>query len=316
MSEQEEQRPHILVIDDEPHVVAYLEMLLQDAGYKTMVAGKWQLYAAERNHAVTKVISDRAAAFLEDARAEFRGHAAEVIYGTIRLIERDDLDLHATLIPAKSVAGDFFDFFFIAEHRLVFLVGDVSGKGVPAALFMAVARTLLRNLATVTRDPGEIFSRCGDMLAEDNPGPHLVEVPARQEGHPGLLAGGVDVEGVLREEVPVDVRGEPLLRLGHGLQEVFGRGGSKRGQGVLADGSRELRSRLFAVSERQGGEGAGVAHAEERPALADGLVDEASRQRRCHLGADRERPRGFSEDRHIIRISANIIAPMITGHSF
>lgn len=88
--------------------------------------------------------------------------------------ERKDLDLHASLIPAKSVAGDFFDFFLIDEDTLLFTVGDVSGKGVPAAMFMAVARTLIRNLATLTRDPGEIFTRCNRMLAEDNPGAMFV----------------------------------------------------------------------------------------------------------------------------------------------
>jgi sigma-B regulation protein RsbU (phosphoserine phosphatase) len=88
--------------------------------------------------------------------------------------DRQDLDLHASLIPAKSVAGDFFDFFLVGDDKLVFNISDVSGKGVPAALFMAVARTLLRNLATVTLDPGEMFTRCSDMLNKDNPGAMFV----------------------------------------------------------------------------------------------------------------------------------------------
>ena len=88
--------------------------------------------------------------------------------------DRDDLDLHATLIPAKAVAGDFYDFFLLDENTLGLVVADVSGKGVPAALFMAVARTLLRNIATVTRDPGEILKRCGQMLSQDNAGTMFV----------------------------------------------------------------------------------------------------------------------------------------------
>jgi sigma-B regulation protein RsbU (phosphoserine phosphatase) len=72
-------------------------------------------------------------------------------------------------VPAKFVAGDFFDFFFIAEDELAVVVADVSGKGVPAALFMAVARTLLRNTGKTGRGPGEIVGRVNDLLADDNP---------------------------------------------------------------------------------------------------------------------------------------------------
>ena len=56
----------------------------------------------------------------------------------------DKVDLFATMTPAKEVGGDFFDFFRIDEHRLGFVIADVSGKGVPASIFMAVSRTLLR----------------------------------------------------------------------------------------------------------------------------------------------------------------------------
>lgn len=56
--------------------------------------------------------------------------------------ERTDFQIHASMTPAKEVGGDFFDFFLIDAERLGFVIGDVSGKGVPAALFMAVSRTL------------------------------------------------------------------------------------------------------------------------------------------------------------------------------
>lgn len=55
--------------------------------------------------------------------------------------ERKELEIHAAMLPAREVGGDFYDFFFIDEDRLGFVIGDVSGKGVPAALFMAVSRT-------------------------------------------------------------------------------------------------------------------------------------------------------------------------------
>ena len=60
---------------------------------------------------------------------------------------RKDVALAATMIPAKEVGGDFYDFFFVDEHRLGFVMADVSGKGVPAAIYMALSRTLLKSTA-------------------------------------------------------------------------------------------------------------------------------------------------------------------------
>jgi len=64
--------------------------------------------------------------------------------------ERDDFDLHARMIPAREVGGDFYDFFLVDPHRLGFVLGDVSDKGMGAAMFMAVTRTMVR--ATALRD--------------------------------------------------------------------------------------------------------------------------------------------------------------------
>ncbi|MEX1055671.1 MAG: PP2C family protein-serine/threonine phosphatase, partial [Rhodothermales bacterium] len=58
--------------------------------------------------------------------------------------ERTDLDLYAMMIPAQEVGGDFYDFFLIDDDRLAFVLGDVSGKGIGAALVMAITRTLIR----------------------------------------------------------------------------------------------------------------------------------------------------------------------------
>ena len=57
---------------------------------------------------------------------------------------RTDFDIYASMIAAKEVGGDFYDFFMIDNDRLGFVIGDVSGKGIPAAIFMAVSRTLIR----------------------------------------------------------------------------------------------------------------------------------------------------------------------------
>lgn len=66
--------------------------------------------------------------------------------------ERRDFDLHARMLPAREVGGDFYDFFLIDEHRLGFVLGDVSDKGVGAAMFMAVTRTMLRTIALTLRE--------------------------------------------------------------------------------------------------------------------------------------------------------------------
>jgi serine phosphatase RsbU (regulator of sigma subunit) len=78
------------------------------------------------------------------------------------------LHVNATMVPAKEIGGDFFDFFRLDEHRVALTVADVSGKGVPAALFMAVSRTLLRAVAQFEARPGACLARLNDLLAADN----------------------------------------------------------------------------------------------------------------------------------------------------
>ena len=81
--------------------------------------------------------------------------------------EREDVDLHAILHPAKEVGGDLYDF-FIDNDRLYFVIGDVSGKGVPASLFMAIARSLFRTLAQQATSPAEIMSKMNRSISENN----------------------------------------------------------------------------------------------------------------------------------------------------
>lgn len=81
--------------------------------------------------------------------------------------EREDVDLYAELIPAKEVGGDLYDF-FIEGDKFYFIVGDVSGKGVPASLVMAVTCRLFRTVAAHFRTPSEIVSALNDTLAEGN----------------------------------------------------------------------------------------------------------------------------------------------------
>jgi phosphoserine phosphatase RsbU/P len=77
-------------------------------------------------------------------------------------------DIYAAIHPAKAVGGDLYDFFMFGENKLCFAIGDVSGKGVPAALFMAVTRTLLRAKSDINSKPGEILTRMNKELCIDN----------------------------------------------------------------------------------------------------------------------------------------------------
>ncbi|WP_413203539.1 SpoIIE family protein phosphatase [Rhodospirillum sp. A1_3_36] len=83
--------------------------------------------------------------------------------------DRREMDLHATLVSAKEVGGDLFDYFFLDDRQLVFAVGDVADKGVPAALFMAITKTLLKVAAEKTPEPAAILERVNDDLSVDNP---------------------------------------------------------------------------------------------------------------------------------------------------
>lgn len=79
-----------------------------------------------------------------------------------------EFDLHAVNAPARHIGGDFFDFFFVDEDVLMIVIADVAGKGVPAAMFMAVARTIIRNLAPTCPSPGLLLSRINTLLLQDN----------------------------------------------------------------------------------------------------------------------------------------------------
>ena len=81
--------------------------------------------------------------------------------------ERDDLDIFGQLKPAKAVGGDLFDF-FIRDEKLMFCIGDVSGKGVPAALVMAVTRALFRSVSATEASPDRIVSSINGALSENN----------------------------------------------------------------------------------------------------------------------------------------------------
>jgi sigma-B regulation protein RsbU (phosphoserine phosphatase) len=82
--------------------------------------------------------------------------------------DHPEFDIYASMIPAKEVGGDFYDFFFIDEKNLCFLIADVSDKGVPAALYMMVAKTLLKTEGQRLSEPDKILFSVNNILAADN----------------------------------------------------------------------------------------------------------------------------------------------------
>jgi serine phosphatase RsbU (regulator of sigma subunit) len=121
-------------------------------------------------------------------------------------------ELFARVHPARQVSGDLYDFFPLPDGRLAFFVGDVSGKGMPAALFMVAVRTLARHLAPSAAGPTDALTRLNDTLAADNPSamfvtmvygiydPRAGSVVLASGGHPKPLLRRADGRV---EEVPL-----------------------------------------------------------------------------------------------------------------
>ena len=82
--------------------------------------------------------------------------------------DRDEFDIYASMDPAKEVGGDFYDFFMVDDNHLAFLIADVSGKGVPAALFMVITKTLIKNQVMKGQEPYAVFEEVNNQLCENN----------------------------------------------------------------------------------------------------------------------------------------------------
>lgn len=82
--------------------------------------------------------------------------------------ERPEFDIYASMNPAKEVGGDFYDFFMVDETHLAVVIADVSGKGIPAALFMVIGKTLIKDHTKPGVDLGDVFSEVNALLCEAN----------------------------------------------------------------------------------------------------------------------------------------------------
>lgn len=82
--------------------------------------------------------------------------------------ERDEIDIYASMNPAKEVGGDFYDFFLIDDNLLGIVMADVSGKGVPAALFMMASKILIQNYTIMKKNPKEALEAANDQICQSN----------------------------------------------------------------------------------------------------------------------------------------------------
>ena len=82
--------------------------------------------------------------------------------------KRKEFDVFASMTPAKEVGGDFYDIFFVDDDHLALVIADVSGKGVPAALFMMMSKNIIHNLASMGLSPKEVMERANRTICENN----------------------------------------------------------------------------------------------------------------------------------------------------
>jgi len=98
--------------------------------------------------------------------------------------DKTEFDIFASMDPAKEVGGDFYDFYFINDTKFMYMIADVSGKGVPAALFMMTVKTLINNLSQVNDNPKELIENINKKICETNKEGFFVT----------MLAGITDIE--------------------------------------------------------------------------------------------------------------------------
>lgn len=82
--------------------------------------------------------------------------------------DHDEFEIYATMNPAKEVGGDFYDMFLIDDSHLAICIADVSGKGVPASLFMMISKILIKNVSIIDMDVSKVFKRVNNMLCDGN----------------------------------------------------------------------------------------------------------------------------------------------------
>lgn len=154
---------------------ALLTLLHQQA--RTLILTQRQQLAranATLERRVTERTEELRRTLLEKERIASELRIASQIQGSILprtfppFPERADFEIYAETVPAREMGGDFYDFFLVDGERLGFVIADVSGKGVPAAIFMAVTRSLLKATALRAVEPAECLRHVNGLLCPDN----------------------------------------------------------------------------------------------------------------------------------------------------
>ena len=136
--------------------------------------GKLAKSVEKMSHDMNKYIEDLTHATAEKERLGAELNVAKQIQAEMlpRVFppykDHPEVELYATMTPAKEVGGDFYDFYMLDDDHFAMVVGDVSGKGVPAALFMVITKTLLKDTAEHEYNPAKVFEHVNKILCESN----------------------------------------------------------------------------------------------------------------------------------------------------
>ena len=185
--------------------VGLLVILLQLIGILLM---GYILYAAIRNQRRLREVSDTKSRIESELRIARNIQMAMLPKTFPHYPESKDIDMAGQIVPAKEVGGDLYDF-FIRDEKLYFCIGDVSGKGVPASLVMAVTRSLFRSVSAHETSPVRIVTLMNDSMSETNENNMFVT----------FFVGVLDlVSGHLRY---CNAGHNAPVRMGHGLAELL-----------------------------------------------------------------------------------------------
>ena len=144
--------------------VGFLVTLLQVLGIAMIIV---ILFSAAKDQKKFKELNDRKERMENELRIARAIQMSMIPKIFPPFPERKDLDMSATIVPAKEVGGDLYDF-YIRDEKLIFCIGDVSGKGIPASLVMAVTRSLFRTVSAHEDNPAAIVRIMNDSMAEVN----------------------------------------------------------------------------------------------------------------------------------------------------
>jgi sigma-B regulation protein RsbU (phosphoserine phosphatase) len=162
---QESDETKGLALGAADYITKPISPAIVEARVRTQIERKKHLEALQRAHAVINAQKER----MQEELNVGRDIQLSMLPRTFPAFpERSEFKLHASMEAAREVGGDFYDFFFVDEDHLCLCVGDVSGKGVPASLFMAISKVLIRLGAGAELSTASILTRVNDELAANN----------------------------------------------------------------------------------------------------------------------------------------------------